>query len=107
MNLIRKRRITRFQNLHVLLPCVILRVMALKGEANNVLEITRALVEGKESETSFEENMRLLRRSVRRPAWRPSRHKMRRMPHGERQNRVSMMLVRITTGYFSPTAFHA
>ena len=43
----------------------ILRVMALKGEANNVLEITRALVDGKESEMSFEENMRLLRHSVR------------------------------------------
>ena len=34
---------------------MILRVMALKGAANNVLEITRALVDRKESDTSFKE----------------------------------------------------
>ena len=43
---------------------VILRVMALTRAASRVLEITRALVDGKESKTSFEKNMGLLRRSV-------------------------------------------
>lgn len=39
--------------------------MALKGAANKVLESTRTLVDSKESETSFEEKMELLRHSVR------------------------------------------
>ena len=36
----------------------------MKGAANNVLEITRALVDRKEPDTSFEEMMGLLRHSV-------------------------------------------
>ena len=39
--------------------------MALKRTANKVLENTRALVDSKESETSFEEKMESLRHSVR------------------------------------------
>ena len=39
--------------------------MALKGAANKVLESTRALVDSKETETSFEEKMESLKQSVR------------------------------------------
>ena len=41
------------------------RAMALKDAVNRVLERTRALVDGKDSKTSFEEKMELLKQSVR------------------------------------------